>query len=171
MLVPLAAAFGCAHHNQETAMAENPPAAQYSTEQAVPPANSPPLNEQHATQPEVASADSVACQPLRVFFDFDKAVLSDASKAALDRAGTCLKSNDKMEMIIIGNADRVGTEEYNQALGERRAQAVADYLESKGIDATQLKTSSYGKDRPICNGTTEDCDQRNRRAAIKICHM
>lgn len=179
MLVPLAAAIGCAHQKQSTATAESPPAARLSTEQAsAAPSTAKRAEEPRATTKEqgtssqqLALSDSAACQPLRVFFDFDSSKLSDENKAALDRAAGCLKNADHMQMVIVGNTDQKGSEEYNQALGERRAQAVADYLKTKGIEAAQLKTASYGKDRPICSGTSEDCDAHNRRAAIKICHM
>jgi peptidoglycan-associated lipoprotein len=70
-------------------------------------------------------------------------------------------------VTIQGNADERGTEEYNMALGDRRARAVAKYLESLGASSAQLATVSFGKENPECNEHDEACWSRNRKAALK----
>jgi outer membrane protein OmpA-like peptidoglycan-associated protein len=69
---------------------------------------------------------------------------------------------------LAGNTDSVGSQAYNQALGERRATAVFDYLKAKGIAANRLKTVSYGKDKPVATNSTDAGRAENRRVAITI---
>jgi peptidoglycan-associated lipoprotein len=79
----------------------------------------------------------------------------------------CLKGDHDLHVTIEGNADERGTEEWNIALGDKRATAVAEYLEHLGVSQAQLKTVSYGKERPLCEQHNEDCWSKNRRAALK----
>jgi peptidoglycan-associated lipoprotein len=74
-------------------------------------------------------------------------------------------------VTIQGNADERGTEEYNMALGDRRATTVAHYLESLGASAAQLKTVSYGKENPLCTEHDEECWAKNRRAELKAAEV
>ena len=99
-----------------------------------------------------------------VYFDTDRAVLRDDARATLDRQADYLNQNRTMNISIAGNADERGTSEYNLALGGRRAYAAASYLAAKGISATRMATVSYGKDRPIAPGSTEDAWAKNRNA-------
>jgi peptidoglycan-associated lipoprotein len=108
-----------------------------------------------------------ACQPLRVHFAFDKSDLNLDAQTKLDKAADCLKDNQRQIVSIQGNTDERGTSEYNQALGERRARAVYDYLSSKGVSEKQLQTYSFGKDNPLCTGSDESCWKHNRRAALE----
>jgi peptidoglycan-associated lipoprotein len=73
-----------------------------------------------------------------------------------------------MQILIEGHCDERGTNEYNLALGERRANAAKDYLASLGVDAARVKTVSYGKERPVCTEATESCWAKNRRAHLVI---
>jgi peptidoglycan-associated lipoprotein len=70
--------------------------------------------------------------------------------------------------LIEGHCDERGTSEYNLALGDRRANAAREYLASLGIDASRIRTVSYGKERPFCTASTEECWQQNRRAHLLI---
>ena len=72
------------------------------------------------------------------------------------------------KILIEGHCDDRGTIEYNLALGERRAKATRDYLVTAGIDASRITTVSYGKERPVCTGQTEECWAQNRRAAFLV---
>ena len=72
-----------------------------------------------------------------------------------------------MHVTIEGNADERGTDEYNLALGDQRATSVARYLKALGASPTQLKTVSYGKEKPLCTEHDEECWAKNRRAAVK----
>jgi peptidoglycan-associated lipoprotein len=103
-------------------------------------------------------------------FDYDKATIrADASTALKDDVGVIrdiLAAYPNQKLIIEGHADERGSEEYNLALGDRRAQSVKDFLTSMGIPNGQLTLISYGKERPVCSDETEACWQRNRRAHV-----
>ena len=92
--------------------------------------------------------------------------ISSADATALQRAARCLKADRALHVSIEGNADERGTEEYNMALGDRRAHAVAEYLESLGACEQQLQTVSYGKENPLCTEHDEACWAQNRRAEL-----
>jgi peptidoglycan-associated lipoprotein len=99
-----------------------------------------------------------------VYFDYDKSTLSSSSRDALKGNAEWMKSNAKVSVQIEGHTDSRGSIEYNLALGERRANAVKAYLQSLGVPAARLKTISYGKERPIVSGESEDAWSKNRRA-------
>jgi peptidoglycan-associated lipoprotein len=107
------------------------------------------------------------CGVLRVHFLLDSAEIADADRQLLERPARCLKASHGLHVTIEGNADERGTEEYNLALGDRRATSVAKYLESLGVSQEQLKTVSYGKENPLCTEHDEACWSKNRRAAVK----
>lgn len=108
-----------------------------------------------------------ACDPVRVHFAFDKSDLNPDAQSKLDKAAECLKDNQRQIVSIQGNADERGTNEYNKALGERRARSVYDYLSSRGVSEKQLQTYSFGEENPLCTGSDESCWKHNRRAAIE----
>lgn len=108
-----------------------------------------------------------ACEPVRVHFAFDKSDLNVDAQSKLDKAADCLKDNQRQIVSIQGNADERGTNEYNKALGERRARSVYDYLSSRGVSEKQLQTYSFGEENPLCTGSDESCWKHNRRAAIE----
>jgi peptidoglycan-associated lipoprotein len=103
-------------------------------------------------------------------FDYDKAAIrDDASTVLKSDVGVIrdiLANYPNQKLLIEGNADERGSEEYNLALGDRRARAAQEFLVQMGIPAAQLSLVSYGKERPICTDKTEDCWQRNRRAHV-----
>jgi len=98
------------------------------------------------------------------FFDYDKADLREDARAALSADADWLKKYGSTQVLIEGHCDERGTSEYNLALGDRRANAAKEYLASLGIDGARIKTVSYGKERPFCTQSSEDCWQQNRRA-------
>ncbi len=104
----------------------------------------------------------------RVLFAVDSSTLTDAGKATLDGQATWLSTNSDYLAIIEGHADEQGTREYNLALGARRANAVREYLVSKGVPSTRMRTISYGKERPIELCADEACYSKNRRAVTII---
>ncbi|HEY6011535.1 MAG TPA: peptidoglycan-associated lipoprotein Pal, partial [Nitrospirota bacterium] len=77
-----------------------------------------------------------------------------------------LKANAKVKVRIEGNCDERGTREYNQALGQRRAQSTKKYLTDLGISASRISLISYGKEKPVCSDSTETCWQKNRRSDV-----
>jgi peptidoglycan-associated lipoprotein len=79
-----------------------------------------------------------------------------------------LKQNPNVRFTIEGHCDDRGSQEYNLALGDRRANAVKEYLVSQGIAESRMNVISYGEDRPVCREETEDCYQRNRRAEFVL---
>jgi peptidoglycan-associated lipoprotein len=103
-----------------------------------------------------------------VYFDYDESNLSDDTREKLSRNADLLKSQPQFSITIEGHADSRGTSEYNLALGERRANAVKDYMTSLGVAATRVRTISYGKERPVCTDEVESCWSQNRRAHTVI---
>ena len=104
-----------------------------------------------------------------IHFAYDESALTDSSRSALRANSDWLQRPHVSARIEIeGHCDERGTVEYNQALGERRARAAYDYLVSLGVPEGRLSMVSYGKERPQCTESDEDCWQRNRRAHFRI---
>ena len=99
-----------------------------------------------------------------VHFDFDKSNIRPGDARILDSNAEWLRSNPGHLVLIEGHCDERGTNEYNLALGERRAKSVMAYLVAKGIAQARFTTVSYGEERPMCSEKTESCWARNRRA-------
>lgn len=99
-----------------------------------------------------------------VYFAFDSAVLNDEAKEYLTEQATWLKDNPRALIVIEGRCDERGTREYNLALGERRANAAASYLIAKGVAKNRIKTISYGAEKPVVSGSTEEAYAKNRNA-------
>ncbi len=104
----------------------------------------------------------------RVYFDTDQTDLSAAAQATLDKQAAWLNRYNRYTFTIEGHADERGTREYNFALGERRAQAVHDYLVAKGVSASRTRTISYGKERPVAVCDDISCWSQNRRAVTVL---
>ena len=104
----------------------------------------------------------------RVFFGYDRYDLTAEAQAQLQKQATWLKTYPQYKFVIEGHCDERGTREYNLALGERRAQAVKNYLIALGIDANRMQTISYGKERPAVLGSNEAAWAQNRRAVIVL---
>ena len=104
----------------------------------------------------------------RVFFAVDQSTLSGEGRLTLDGQAEWLMANADYTAIIEGHADEQGTREYNLALGARRANAVQEYLISRGVPASRMKVVSYGKERPIEICSEEVCYTKNRRAVTII---
>src|SRR4051812_7655215 len=113
------------------------------------------------------TADLAECTAVRVHFPLNSDDIDPADRPQLDRSARCLKADHALKVTIEGNADERGTEEYNMALGDRRARAVAKYLESLGASSQQVGTVSFGKENPECQEHDEACWAKNRRAALK----
>ncbi|HEU5189663.1 MAG TPA: peptidoglycan-associated lipoprotein Pal, partial [Methylomirabilota bacterium] len=103
-----------------------------------------------------------------VYFDFDKYDIRPDDAKTLDANAGWLKSNANNLVLIEGHCDERGTNEYNLALGERRAKATMNYLVSQGIQANRITIISYGKERPVCTESNEACWQKNRRAHFLV---
>ena len=104
----------------------------------------------------------------RVFFAYDSSAISSNAAEVLDTQVKWLKKHDNVKVVVQGYCDERGTREYNLALGERRANAVKQYLVSKGIAADRISTISYGKERPAVLGNNEAAWAQNRRAVTVV---
>ena len=157
-----------------------PPASGSPAQTAPPPAPTAPPSA--PTAPPSAPPPSVAAPPpsapalpaptqfrevtalKTIHFDFDKSDIRPDAARILDANIDWMKSNPEALILIEGHCDERGTNEYNVALGDRRAKASMDYLAAHGVAVARLTTISYGEERPVCAGHTEACWARNRRA-------
>ena len=103
-----------------------------------------------------------------IHFDYDEHTLRDADRDVLNRNAEVLKKFDFIKITIEGHCDERGSVEYNLALGDRRARAAREYLVSLGVDGNQLRTTSYGKERPLDTASNEEAWARNRRAHFAV---
>jgi len=101
-------------------------------------------------------------------FDYDQAVVRQADQATLDRKAAILAANPKLKIRIAGHADARGSDEYNLALGNRRAAAAKRYLENKGGDGSRMDVVSYGEERPLNPGNDETAYAQNRRDEFEV---
>ena len=103
-----------------------------------------------------------------VYFGTDEYSLDEAARATLTAQARWLIATPNVRASIEGHADERGTREYNQALGERRANAARDFLVSQGVPAARLVVTSWGKERPVAQGSNEEAWAQNRRAATVV---
>lgn len=103
-----------------------------------------------------------------IYFDFDKYNIRDDAKPTLMLVSDWLVKNKSAKMLLEGHCDERGTNEYNLALGERRAKSTRDYLASSGVGKDRLDMISFGEERPRCKEQTEECWQKNRRVQFVI---
>jgi peptidoglycan-associated lipoprotein len=109
-------------------------------------------------------ATAQRCGGERVFFDFDQHDLQPAARRTVECWANYLKDKPGVTVLIEGNADERGTREYNLALGDRRANAVKNYLVALGVNARRVRTISYGKERPWVPGANEAAWAKNRNS-------
>lgn len=112
--------------------------------------------------------DLVANVGDRVFFDFDRSTLKSDAQATLDRQSGWLAKYPQVNVQLAGNCDDRGTEEYNLALGQRRANSSRDYLVARGVAGSRISTISYGKDRPTALGDNEQAWAQNRNTITSV---
>ncbi len=124
-----------------------------------------------APAPEVAPAPAPApVQELvleTIYFDFDSYSLTPAAQETLRTAATAMRANAAVKVQIEGHCDERGSNEYNLALGERRARAVKEFLSAEGVANDALSTISYGEEKPAVQGTGEEAWAKNRRVDFK----
>ena len=99
-----------------------------------------------------------------IYFDFDKYNIRPNDAKILDANAAWLKSNPANLVLIEGHCDERGTNEYNLALGERRAKSTMNYLVAQGVQASRITIISYGEERPVCSEHNEACWSKNRRS-------
>jgi peptidoglycan-associated lipoprotein len=122
-----------------------------------------------ATAARPSPKEFVAIPELKpIYFDFDKYDIRPADAKVLDANASWLKSNAAQLVLIEGHCDERGTNEYNLALGERRAKSTMNYLVSQGVQASRITIISYGEERPVCTQHNEECWSKNRRAQFLV---
>jgi peptidoglycan-associated lipoprotein len=103
-----------------------------------------------------------------VYFAFDDALLSEEARAELQRAGDFLNAHADLRVLLTGNTDERGTDEYNVALGDERARVCRDFLSRLGVDAERIRTLSYGEARPAVSESNEAAWTKNRRVELEL---
>jgi len=139
----------------EAAKPEAAPKAEAAPPEAAKPEAAPPAA---AIAPE-----SIDLSGLRIQFAFDDYSLSNKSKENLEKIGSWMSKNPNAKIQVEGHTCEIGTDEYNLALGERRANSAKKYLEGLGVTPSRMSTISYGKERPLDPGHTEEARSKNRR--------
>ncbi|HKI04173.1 MAG TPA: peptidoglycan-associated lipoprotein Pal [Thermoanaerobaculia bacterium] len=157
----------------ETTTVPSPPATTAAPEEVQQPA-APDVNDQ-GEDPLMSSDMAAVNEELQrrgfsadIYFDYDESTLSDDTRDKLSRNADLLKGSPQFSVTLEGHADSRGTNEYNLALGERRANAVRDYLSSLGVAGARLRTLSYGEERQVCDTDDEGCWSQNRRVHMVI---
>jgi len=150
-----------------------PPPPQVQEQPPVEKVEQPPAKPPVLTEEEIFERKSLeelnAEKPMgMIHFDYDKFFIRDDAKSALEANAAYLKNWKSVNVLIEGHCDERGTEEYNLALGEKRAKSTYDYLISLGISANRLKIISYGKSQPFDMEHNEISWQKNRRAQFTI---
>jgi peptidoglycan-associated lipoprotein len=126
-------------------------------------------NQGVGTVPRVNPKEFAAIIGLRdIHFEFDRYTIRPDQAPILDANAEWLKENPRALLLIEGHADERGTNEYNLALGDRRARAAMSYLVAQGVRSNRISVISYGEDRPVCRESSEDCWSQNRRAHFSI---
>src|ERR1700694_813510 len=163
LLVALASAPGGTTQEAPKPAPEPAPAPPPAPAPVVQPAPPPPAP---APKPKpVAEKVTFAAD---VLFDFDKAVIKPEGKTKLDDLATKVKGINLEVVIAIGHADSIGSDEYNQKLSVRRAEAVKAYLVSKGIEPNRVYTEGKGEKQPVADNRTKDGRAKNRRVEIEV---
>ena len=133
-----------------------------------PPPPPPPAAEAPVVVPPVVPAPAAPEKLEAIYFDFDKYVIKPEGREALKRNAEWLQKNAGAKVVVEGNCDERGTNEYNMALGQRRADAAAKYLMDLGIAKDRVSTVSYGEEKPICQEANEACWSKNRRGDFTV---
>jgi peptidoglycan-associated lipoprotein len=125
-----------------------------------------PRDTMEAIRAEIASARARLLET--IYFEYDKDELRDDARATLDAKLPLLNLNTGLKVRIAGHCDERGSDEYNIALGRRRAETAKKYLVDRGVDASRIETVSFGRERPAAQGESEDAWSKNRRDEFEI---
>lgn len=149
--------WGCPKKTEEAAMPEAEKSEMATAQEPTAPSEAA----REEAPGERAAAAAGGLEP--IYFDFDRSFIRDDARSVMKANAEWLKANPQVKVRIEGNCDERGTIEYNQALGQRRAAAAKKYLTDLGISAGRITLVSYGKEKPVCHESSEDCWQENRR--------
>ena len=129
----------------------------------------PPLEEIEEDLEEAVDIEEAELLVLEdIFFDYDKFNIKDQYKAVLSQNAEALLGNQDVKLLVEGHCDDRGTNEYNLALGEKRAKAIIDFYVTYGVDASRLSMISYGEEKPFAMGNNEESWAKNRRAHMVV---
>ncbi len=128
----------------------------------------PVIKEEKITVEELSLEEKAKSVFMDVLFDFDEYNIRPDARPVLDSAAVFLNENTELNIVIEGHCDERGTNEYNLALGERRAKSTKNYLVSLGVAPSRIITITYGEEKPVCTQHNESCWQRNRRAYFVV---
>ena len=159
---------GCSSTNTEskpTGVAETPPV---ETKVKFPVAQATGISSLEALQRGESTATPASSPLKEVYFDFDSYDLSADTRETLKANAAWLRDNLTVVVNVEGNCDERGTNDYNMALGAKRAEAAMDYLTTLGVAAGRLSTTSYGEEVPVCAEHNEECWAKNRRGRFVI---
>jgi len=120
--------------------------------------------------PDDMAQDRSAFAAETLYFEYDSSTIKSSEDSKISSVASALKSDASAKLLIEGNCDERGTEEYNRSLGERRALAAREALASAGVDASRVATRSYGEDRPADPGHTQTAWGKNRRDEFVLLH-
>lgn len=124
--------------------------------------------EEGVAEKELSLAGMASTVLKDVLFDYDKYNIRPDARPALDAAASFMNEYRDVNVVIEGHCDERGTNEYNLALGERRARSTKTYLVSLGIASSRISIMTYGEEKPVCTSSDESCWQRNRRAHFVV---
>lgn len=168
MMVLVVLAFACGTMLMTSSCAKK----QVGTGEAAPAAAAPKAAAPSAAAPSTAGVDTAqdvrAFEAEGIYFDFDKSDIKAEAKAILEKKAAWLRANPSYKVRIEGNCDERGTNEYNLALGDRRAKAAQKYLNALGISMDRMSTISFGEEKPVCKEKTEKCWAQNRRDDFRL---
>ena len=128
----------------------------------------PPAPKPAPSQPSISDEQLFEQNVKDIFFDYDKYTLRSQDSSTVDQDAAFLAKHPGMKVVVEGHCDERGSEEYNIALGQSRAESLQKALENNGVDASRIRVISYGKERPFCTDSNEQCWQQNRRDHLKL---
>jgi len=120
--------------------------------------------------PDSMNPDRAALAAQTIYFDLDSSAIRSDDQSKLEAVASALKSDASAKLLIEGDCDERGTEEYNRSLGERRALAAREALATRGVDPGRIATRSFGEDRPSATGHDESAWRKNRRDEFVLLH-
>lgn len=159
-------AGGCRKAKPETQPAPGPAASQPTSNPAPAPTTSAPAPTTDANAAAVAAARATIGEA--IYFNYDEDALLPEAQSLLDRKLSILTANPAVQIRITGHADERGSDEYNLALGQRRASTVKRYLTDRGIADARVSVVSMGEESPVCTMSEESCWRQNRRANFEV---
>jgi peptidoglycan-associated lipoprotein len=176
LVVMVFVAVGCAQKTTVKPEAEQPQKEQKAEEmKAQKPSEAEMQKETAPEKAEVAKSEEEGEEAAGlegvfkdIHFDFDKYNVQPSYKSELESVAAWMTKHSDVKLSVEGHCDERGTNEYNLALGDRRAKSVKDYLVSLGVPSTRIETISYGEEKPLCTEHTEECWAKNRRVHFVV---